>query len=173
MGARAACAPCAPVRPLTRAQGKYLGTLQNVSHLDMIGWTNAARYTWAQAMGRAIPFRPVEFYLGVADYLARVVEGGEADDGAERARLEQTTGAAVDVEGASAGGAGAGAKSADRPQPKPKPSGDDSALPPPGAAGGSASGAHPGRHHSPLEDMTRTRRPRPHEEESLVDFLEP
>ncbi|KDQ63367.1 hypothetical protein JAAARDRAFT_376099 [Jaapia argillacea MUCL 33604] len=60
--------------------GTYLGTLEQVNHLDLVGWINTARYKWAEIMGREIKFRPATFYLGIADYLAREVEGrSEAD----------------------------------------------------------------------------------------------
>ena len=40
-----------------------------------------ARYKWAELTGREIKFKPATFYLGVADHLARVVEGlGECSD---------------------------------------------------------------------------------------------
>jgi triacylglycerol lipase len=81
-------------------QGTYLGTLENVSHLDLIGWTNTARYAWAEAMGRAISFKPATFYLGVVDHLARVVEGGEeaAPSSPQAAReLDRKTGEGVQV----------------------------------------------------------------------------
>ena len=60
---------------LKYAQGTYLGTLEGVNHLDLVGWVNTARYKWAQIMGREIKFKPGTFYLGIADHLARVVEG--------------------------------------------------------------------------------------------------
>jgi triacylglycerol lipase len=56
-------------------QGTYLGTLQGVSHLNLVGWINPAQYKWAEMMGREITFRPATFYLGVADMLAGEVEG--------------------------------------------------------------------------------------------------
>ena len=56
-------------------QGTYLGTLEGVNHLDLVGWINTARYKWAEIMGREIKFKPATFYLGIADPLARVVEG--------------------------------------------------------------------------------------------------
>jgi triacylglycerol lipase len=52
-----------------------LGTLEGVNHLDLVGWINTARYKWAEIMGRSIKFKPATFYLGIADHLARVVEG--------------------------------------------------------------------------------------------------
>jgi triacylglycerol lipase len=61
--------------------GKYMGTLTDVNHLDLVGWINTARYKWAELTGREIKFRPATFYLGVADILAREVEGiTEVDD---------------------------------------------------------------------------------------------
>ncbi|KAI0080363.1 alpha/beta-hydrolase, partial [Panus rudis PR-1116 ss-1] len=55
--------------------GTYLGTLEGVNHLDLVGWVNTARYKWAEIMGREIKFKPATFYLGITDHLARVVEG--------------------------------------------------------------------------------------------------
>ncbi|KAG7099003.1 hypothetical protein E1B28_000888 [Marasmius oreades] len=55
--------------------GTYLGTLEGVNHLDLVGWINTARYKWAELTGREIKFRPATFYLGVADMLAKAVEG--------------------------------------------------------------------------------------------------
>ncbi|THH09198.1 hypothetical protein EW145_g2195 [Phellinidium pouzarii] len=55
--------------------GTYLGTLEDVNHLDLVGWINTARYKWAEFTGREIKFKPATFYLGVADHLARYVEG--------------------------------------------------------------------------------------------------
>ncbi|KAF8578410.1 alpha/beta-hydrolase [Ramaria rubella] len=63
--------------------GVYLGTLDNVSHLDLVGWINTARYKWAALTGREIAFKPATFYLGVADHLARAVEGQEPELQAE------------------------------------------------------------------------------------------
>ena len=73
-------------------QGTYLGTLEDVNHLDLVGWINPARYKWAEFTGREIKFKPATFYLGIVDHLARVVEGqkneGENtnDDSAEGTR---------------------------------------------------------------------------------------
>nr|VWO94333.1 Triacylglycerol lipase [Ganoderma boninense] len=65
-------------------QGTYLGTLEGVNHLDLVGWINTARYKWAEIMGREIKFKPATFYLGIADHLARVVEGQESlEEGGE------------------------------------------------------------------------------------------
>lgn len=66
--------------------GTYLGTLEHVNHLDLVGWINTARYKWAEIMGREIKFRPAQFYLGIADHLARVVEGKE---GRKEERVER------------------------------------------------------------------------------------
>ncbi|KAG6817706.1 hypothetical protein H0H87_004497 [Tephrocybe sp. NHM501043] len=55
--------------------GTYLGTLQHVNHLDLVGWINTARYKWAEMMGKEIKFRPATFYLGIADMLAGEVDG--------------------------------------------------------------------------------------------------
>lgn len=57
--------------------GSYLGTLNHVNHLDLVGWINTARYKWAEIMGNEIKFRPSTFYLGIVDMLAREVEGLE------------------------------------------------------------------------------------------------
>lgn len=54
--------------------GTYLGTLSDVNHLDLVGWTNTARYKWAEIMGKEIKFRPATFYLGIVDMLAGEVE---------------------------------------------------------------------------------------------------
>lgn len=53
----------------TWVQGTYLGTLESVNHLDLVGWINQARYKFADFMGRSIPFKPGTFYLGVCDHL--------------------------------------------------------------------------------------------------------
>ncbi|KAL6310097.1 Alpha/Beta hydrolase protein [Sparassis latifolia] len=63
--------------------GTYLGTLEDVNHLDLIGWVNTARYKWAEIMGREVKFKPATFYLGIADHLARVVEGQDAPEVAQ------------------------------------------------------------------------------------------
>ena len=65
--------------PFTFSQGTYLGTLSQVNHLDLVGWINTARYKWAEIMGKEIKFRPATFYLGIADMLAREVEGQDQD----------------------------------------------------------------------------------------------
>ncbi|KAF9457354.1 Alpha/Beta hydrolase protein [Collybia nuda] len=77
--------------------GTYLGTLQHVNHLDLVGWINTARYKWAEIMGKDIKFRPDTFYLGIADMLAGEVEGvpkgdeegGEAQEGEVQEALDE------------------------------------------------------------------------------------
>ncbi|KAI9461182.1 Alpha/Beta hydrolase protein [Russula earlei] len=64
--------------------GTYLGTLQDVSHLDLVGWINTARYSWARFRGRDIRFRPATFYLSVAHHLAREVDGDPWDASSDR-----------------------------------------------------------------------------------------
>jgi triacylglycerol lipase len=61
-------------------QGKYLGTLEDVNHLDLVGWVNTARYKWAELMGKEIKFKPASFYLEVTAKLAEEVEGLSLDD---------------------------------------------------------------------------------------------
>ncbi|KAI0673363.1 alpha/beta-hydrolase [Trametes maxima] len=79
--------------------GTYLGTLEGVNHLDLVGWINTARYKWAEIMGREIKFKPATFYLGIADHLARVVEGqgqsqGQVQDRGEHPGLDAAQDAA-------------------------------------------------------------------------------
>jgi hypothetical protein len=61
-------------------QGKYLGTLEDVNHLDLVGWVNMARYKWAELTGKSIKFKPASFYLEMAARLAEEVEGLKRDD---------------------------------------------------------------------------------------------
>lgn len=68
--------------------GTYLGTLSPVNHLDLVGWTNAARYTWASIWGKEILFKPASFYLGVADLLAGVEESEGDKDAVENGMVE-------------------------------------------------------------------------------------
>jgi len=75
--------------------GTYLGTLEDVNHLDLVGWINTARYKWAEFTGREIKFKPATFYLGVADFLARQVEGQDAMDDDLAAAEESRAGAGV------------------------------------------------------------------------------
>lgn len=45
-------------------KGKYLGTLNDVNHLDLVGWINPARYKWAEFTGREIKFKPAVSPMG-------------------------------------------------------------------------------------------------------------
>ncbi|KAL7008489.1 lipase 2 [Cystobasidiomycetes sp. EMM_F5] len=38
--------------------GEYLGTLENVNHLDLVGWVGRVRYAFAEMTGKAIKFKP-------------------------------------------------------------------------------------------------------------------
>jgi len=69
--------------------GTYLGTLSQVNHLDLVGWINTARYKWAEIMGKEIQFRPATFYLGIADMLAREVEGQDELDPLEDGEIQK------------------------------------------------------------------------------------
>lgn len=51
--------------------GEYKGTLENVNHLDLIGWKGSIRFAFANLMGTPIQFRPVSFYSGIAEMLAK------------------------------------------------------------------------------------------------------
>ncbi|KAF8711690.1 Alpha beta-hydrolase, partial [Rhizoctonia solani] len=57
--------------------GTYLGTLDGVNHLELVGWVNEARNTITEWMGGEANFRPATFYLGVANHLAETIEGQE------------------------------------------------------------------------------------------------
>lgn len=51
--------------------GEYKGTLMDVSHLDLINWTNRLRWTLRAWMGMPRTFNAVAFYLDIADMLAK------------------------------------------------------------------------------------------------------
>ncbi|KAI1357362.1 Alpha/Beta hydrolase protein [Xylaria arbuscula] len=51
--------------------GSYQGTLVNVSHLDLINWTNRWRWMLRSLVGIEPGFNAVAFYLGITDMLAR------------------------------------------------------------------------------------------------------
>ncbi|WQF89042.1 Putative GPI inositol-deacylase PGAP1, alpha/Beta hydrolase [Colletotrichum destructivum] len=52
--------------------GKYQGTLLEVSHLDLINWSNRLKWTLRKVwMGQTRPFNAVAFYLDIADMLAK------------------------------------------------------------------------------------------------------
>ena len=57
-----------------------MGTLEEVNHLDLVGWINMARYKFAEIAGKAINFKPASFYLEIASKLAEEVEGLTWDD---------------------------------------------------------------------------------------------
>ncbi|KAF5486778.1 Lipase 2 [Colletotrichum siamense] len=52
--------------------GDYKGTLVDVSHLDLINWSNRVRWTVRKVlMGQTRTFNAVAFYLDIADMLAK------------------------------------------------------------------------------------------------------
>ncbi|KAL2071248.1 hypothetical protein VTL71DRAFT_12483 [Oculimacula yallundae] len=51
--------------------GTYKGTLVDVSHLDLINWTNRLRWFVWQFMGNQRKFNAIAFYLDIADMLAK------------------------------------------------------------------------------------------------------
>ncbi|KAK1448348.1 triacylglycerol lipase [Colletotrichum cuscutae] len=52
--------------------GKYQGTLLDVSHLDLINWSNRLKWTLRKVwMGQTRTFNAVAFYLDIADMLAK------------------------------------------------------------------------------------------------------
>lgn len=52
--------------------GTYKGTLIDCSHLDLINWTNRAKwFFWVKILGRRRTFNAVAFYLDIADMLAK------------------------------------------------------------------------------------------------------
>ena len=75
--------------PLIRHQGKYLGTLEDVNHLDLVGWINVARYKLAEWVGKEIKFKPATFYLGITHTIAEEVEGLTWEGEEERTKKEQ------------------------------------------------------------------------------------
>lgn len=54
--------------------GRYIGTLEDVNHLDLVGWVNEFSNKWKEMIGEEIKFKPATFYLGVVDLLAREAE---------------------------------------------------------------------------------------------------
>ncbi|KAF6766583.1 triacylglycerol lipase [Ephemerocybe angulata] len=80
-----------PHSVILEKEGPNDGLLQHVNHLDLVGWINTARYKWAEIMGKEIEFRPATFYLGIADMLAKEVEGQKENAAdAERGRRSQS-----------------------------------------------------------------------------------
>lgn len=51
--------------------GEYQGTLDGVSHLDLINWSNRMRWAVRQWLGFRKTFNAVAFYLGISDMLAK------------------------------------------------------------------------------------------------------
>lgn len=51
--------------------GTYKGTLVNVSHLDLINWTNRLRWLIWQMAGHERHFNAIAFYLDIADMLEK------------------------------------------------------------------------------------------------------
>ncbi|KAK9897175.1 alpha/beta-hydrolase [Cystobasidium minutum MCA 4210] len=51
--------------------GNYKATLENVNHLDLVGWVGRMRFAFAELTGKAIRFKPVSFYLAIAEELAK------------------------------------------------------------------------------------------------------
>ena len=76
-------------RPIDSLQGKYLGTLEDVNHLDLVGWINVARYKLAEWAGKEIKFKPATFYLGITHTIAEQVEGLTWEDDEEAKKKKQ------------------------------------------------------------------------------------
>ena len=76
-------------RRVNSLQGKYLGTLEDVNHLDLVGWINVARYKFAEWAGKEIKFKPATFYLGITHTIAEEVEGLTWEDEEERRKKEE------------------------------------------------------------------------------------
>lgn len=51
--------------------GSYKGTLMDVSHLDLINWTNRLRWLVWQLVGNKRNFNAIALYLDIADMLAK------------------------------------------------------------------------------------------------------
>ncbi|KAH8747441.1 Alpha/Beta hydrolase protein [Diaporthe sp. PMI_573] len=51
--------------------GTYKGTLENVSHLDLINWTNRVRWAMRRLMGEENPFNATAFYVQIAEMLSK------------------------------------------------------------------------------------------------------
>lgn len=51
--------------------GTYKGTLEGVSHLDLINWTNRLRWLVWEMIGNKRNFNAIAFYLDIADMLAK------------------------------------------------------------------------------------------------------
>lgn len=51
--------------------GEYIGTINNVDHLDLINFTNIVQYNWKRLLGIPNPFNAIALYLHVTDMLAK------------------------------------------------------------------------------------------------------
>ena len=51
--------------------GEYKGTLVDVSHLDLINWTNRLRWLVWEMLGNKRTFNAIAFYLDICDMLAK------------------------------------------------------------------------------------------------------
>lgn len=51
--------------------GEYKGTLMEVSHLDLINWTNRLRWLVWEMLGNQRMFNAIAFYLDICDMLAK------------------------------------------------------------------------------------------------------
>ncbi|KAI5923182.1 triacylglycerol lipase [Camillea tinctor] len=51
--------------------GSYKGTLVDVSHLDLINWTNRAKWIFSSFTGHGPKFNAIALYLDIADMLAK------------------------------------------------------------------------------------------------------
>ncbi|KAG9244763.1 Alpha/Beta hydrolase protein [Calycina marina] len=51
--------------------GMYKGTLVDVTHLDLINWTNRVRWWFWRVFGNERKFNAIAFYLDIADMLAK------------------------------------------------------------------------------------------------------
>lgn len=51
--------------------GEYIGTIDNVDHLDLVNFTNLVRYNWARFLGQPQPFNAIALYLHITDMLAK------------------------------------------------------------------------------------------------------
>lgn len=51
--------------------GKYKGTLEGASHLDLINWTNRLKWLAGEITGNRQRFNAIAFYLDIADMLAK------------------------------------------------------------------------------------------------------
>lgn len=51
--------------------GEYIGTINNVDHLDLVNFTNLLQYNIARFIGRPKPFNAIAMYLYITDMLAK------------------------------------------------------------------------------------------------------